>query len=94
MGISHDRLVAHVHSSQWFMPSKDGSVPYRPWFATGSKDPNATQLRKYCNGVLAHIIAHPGVTLVCHSYSRFPMLCLIAELHYFIYVVNFFVVYL
>ena len=40
-------------------------VPYRPWSSISTSDPNSTLLVKYRQGVLAYIMAHPGVTLVC-----------------------------
>ena len=67
VGINQVLVVTHPHCGRWLMSSEGGGeclVPYRPWSSISSSDPNSTLLVKYRQGVLAYIIAHPGVTLI------------------------------
>ena len=68
VGINQVLVVTHPHCGRWLMSSEDGGdclVPYRPWSSISTPDPNSTLLGKYRQGVLAYIMVHPGVTLVC-----------------------------
>ena len=67
VGINQVLVVSHPHCGRWLMSSEGGGeclVPYRPWSSISTSDPNSTLLVKYRQGVLAYIMAHPGVTLV------------------------------
>lgn len=66
VGINQVLVVSHPNCGRWLMSSEGAEclVPYCPWSSISSSDPNSTLLVKYRQGVLAYIMAHPGVTLV------------------------------
>ena len=69
VGVVKDLLVSFKHCSSWLMtsdPSRaDASlIAYSPWMRLESGDPRVPFLERYQHAVLAHVITHPGITMV------------------------------
>ncbi len=59
--------MTSAHSGRWNMCATEDShlhTAYRPWAALTPPHLNTPLLEKYQHGVLMHIMAHPGITLV------------------------------
>ena len=71
VGIATPLLISHNYSHHWCMcvNSEDGvsvNVGIYPWSSLVAPDPNPVMLDRLKQGILSHIITHPGVTMVCN----------------------------